>query len=608
MGDIVFIDLLKNDYKLKKTIFRDKKVIALSANSMWCLNKNNISYKTPYDYYDYKILDNQNNDDYNKAKITCRKINIIFKKNNLLPTYASSNFLLHPIKTLLSDVNHRKKNIQYVIDTEVPKNIIYFTDKSIKSKKIDIYEDPDLFGYYEKIINYCASKADSTFIKIKKNNHLLFFNTIKLKIIYFKTYIKELLDYFLNIVNAINEKTNLSTYNIFIGQNSQSVRCFYNQLDKKKYKLLIKNHRFSMIYNFFIFYRLFRYKNFNKLINKIISDTDLIKQLEFDSNLYNSLIKKPLTKIIKVSFKQYISSNYQSIRLLKKNRIDIFISSTITNSESWAQRDFCAQNHIPVITWQHGSYCMFENFVQPIYYDLEPADYFFAFGIGVKNHFVSKGINQGKIINIGSPHLDILVGKQKLINKNPEIPNYVVPIRAIDVSKYVDSYQKYPQGLYWQELQKLIDALSSLNNYNFTLKLYPYHSYSNNPIEDYIKYCNYNNIYINNSKSFTEVLVKSSGCIIDWPYTTLLESLALNKKTIIYQKNWTFSKSIDEMISSNCILVNNLNDLCNTIKNIQKVYNHNNYERLLMDYGIHKNDMDSINRGEKIINEIINQT
>ena len=105
MSDLIFVDFKKNDHMLDSNLFINKKVIALSSNSMWCLKKNNIKYSLPYDYYNYKDLDNVNENDYKVARTIVDFVKRRLVKTAYLPSTTSSDFLLHPVKILLSNIN-----------------------------------------------------------------------------------------------------------------------------------------------------------------------------------------------------------------------------------------------------------------------------------------------------------------------------------------------------------------------------------------------------------------------------------------------------------------------------------------------------------------------
>lgn len=604
MSDLIFVDLKKNDYMLDSNVFIDKKVIALSSNSMWCLKKNNIKYNLPYDYFNYKDLDNVNENDYKVARTIVDFVKKKLVKTDHLSSATSSDFLLHPVKILLSNINHRRLNILSVIKNEKPESIIYFTDKR-KIVNDTLYQNPDNNGYYEKIIVIISSDMKIQLEVVQQKSHWVesrrsWISTLKIKV-----FIKDLIELvLLNIKKSFQFKKK-HTHAIFIGQNSQSVNYFYrNILKSGQYRVFLSNYRLSLHY---IFFNLFNYssnKKLMRLIKGLLQEKEFIKLTKLDNRLFNDILKGALFDIIIKGYRIYQSSFKQINRVVKKNDISLFLSSTVTQIEIWGQRDAFKINHIPIITWQHGSYCMVRNFSQPIYYDLQPADFFFAFGKGVKKYFSSKGINKAKIINTGSPHLDGLLQVKSYSNSGNGIQKFVFPLRGMDIPTYTDSYQKYPQELYWNELEQVIDALSKVDDCLFILKPFPLQSGNGDIVGDYIKYKQFRNIKISSEKSFAELLTECNGCILDWPYTTLLECLATGVHTIIYRKNWDFNDGIKDLLTHNCITVNDVNELKTAIKNVKKG-EISGSDVLLKDYGVHKFDGNSVKRAKTEINKVI---
>jgi len=445
-------------------------------------------------------------------------------------------------------------------------------------------------------IQFDIVQQNSHWVKTKKSC----INKLKVKV-----FIKDLMELvLLNIKKSfqINKK---HTHAIFIGQNSQSVNYFYrNILKSGEYKVFLSNYKLSLYYIFFNILNYFTNKKLVRIIKELFQEKEFLKSTKLGNKLFNDILKGALIDIIINGYKIYQCSFKQTNRIVKKNDISLFLTSTVTQIEIWGQRDAFKINGIPIITWQHGSYCMVPNFSQPIYYDLQPADFFFAFGKGVKKYFSSKGISEDKIINTGSPHLDRLLQVKSYSNSENGIIKFVFPLRGMDIPAYTDSYQKYPQELYWNELEQVLDALSKVDDCLFILKPFPLKSGNGDIVRDYIKHKQFRNIKISSDRSFAELLTECNGCIIDWPYTTLLECLASGVRPIIYKKNWDFNDGIENILSHNCKTINDVNKLKIAIKNIKReaIFGTNVF---LKDYGVHRFDGNSIKRAKTTINKII---
>ena len=177
-----------------------------------------------------------------------------------------------------------------------------------------------------------------------------------------------------------------------------------------------------------------------------------------------------------------------------------------------------------------------------------------------------------------------------------------MPLRGLDVQIFGDSYQKYPPNLYWNELKNLLDIYSLFPKIKFILKLYSTNNLNNNPVQDYLKVKGIKNVVVRKRPQFQNFLNIANAVIIDWPYTTLLETAVTDLPIICYKKYWSLRNGVEDLISKRCYLSENaielkiyLERICNgTLSSF-----HDN--EFIKQYGIHIGDSNSIGRATALI-------
>jgi len=319
-----------------------------------------------------------------------------------------------------------------------------------------------------------------------------------------------------------------------------------------------------------------------------------------------------IEKLIQVCLQTYKNTD----NLIKKQRIRVVLGSSFSSCISQTVSQAAKNLDVPVILWQHGAYGYFDSPIQ-IYNDIIPADILFSFGEGIVDKYrdVAKKLNK-KIIPIGSSALDYLYRKKdenredvgKSLELDPQKKNILYAMANFYQNYfYVWNSRPFSDNLLWLTQQKIIEKISNFDNYNFIIKLHPNLLCRDQPVRAYVEDRKYKNFFfVKNEYNFTDLLALADAIVIDFPTTSLLQSLTTNKPIFAYFGHLNIDddarKLLDRRICCSNVLadfLNILNDSFSTgFTNIDKNLDD---EEFLKKYGVYQQDGQSLKRAAQTI-------
>jgi len=194
-----------------------------------------------------------------------------------------------------------------------------------------------------------------------------------------------------------------------------------------------------------------------------------------------------------------------------------------------------AHHHgIPVISWQHGEQGIRDT-PTTFYTEMMNSDYYLCYGEGVRELF--KGRYQHEFpcekIAVGSSELASLGQASHHHNKKGVMyatTNYYLN------DFYISGDKPLSDISLWRSQKKILEALGN-TNIEVNFKMHPSQKQTNHLIE-LIKENQFHNIQIiTNEHSFTELLKHVDTVILDWPSTTLMQSIASQKTIFVLLKH-----------------------------------------------------------------------
>ena len=197
---------------------------------------------------------------------------------------------------------------------------------------------------------------------------------------------------------------------------------------------------------------------------------------------------------------------------------------------------------IPVITWQHGGYG-YANLVGVIYNTVMGADALFAWGEGVVEQYAEPARCLGtRLIPVGSASLEALSRKKlqrkakKVISLNPEkkVVLYVTTT-FYQNNLYISFPPPFSDNHYWHTQRAILDVLAQHQDYTIVVKTHPRPIYRETPLRWYAREKGFENCrFIRDECSFADLLPLADVLVIDSPSTVLLEALTTSKPIFVY--------------------------------------------------------------------------
>lgn len=353
-------------------------------------------------------------------------------------------------------------------------------------------------------------------------------------------------------------------------------------------------------------------RQFEKAWQVIRDDPRIAELFTFEEIGMLGLVDEYLRTLLRIGLIDAMRIYRQTRRMLARNPVDIMLLTTVVHPDGFGMALACRDEGIPVVTWQHGNYAMFEPHPQPAYYDIREADHFFAFGEGIKRAYTEYGRKWNtQIVPVGSAPLDRIVGEAARASRRTPRgrPTVLAPLRGLNIPIIGDSYQSYPLDLYWRELQKMLVAFAKFSQLQFLLKLYPANTPLDNPIRDFLKTRGLKNIRMQYLRGFTTLLPTVDLVVLDWPYTTLLESISTPVPVICYRKYWPpLRNGVEEMIRKRCFLADSPEQLDDYLRQYTDGRLPVLDDRtLLREYGTNEDDGKSLTRGLLALQRICGQ-
>jgi hypothetical protein len=319
-----------------------------------------------------------------------------------------------------------------------------------------------------------------------------------------------------------------------------------------------------------------------------------------------SLLRKTLTGALR--------AYRRTRRRLAGEGADVMLLSTITFPEDFGMALAARAEGARVVTWQHGSYAVFDPHTQPAYYDIRDADAFLVFGEGTRLAFAADGRRWStQIVPVGSAPLDRLSAAsaarpRRLSSRRPRRPRVLVPLRGLNIPVIGDSYQSYPLDLYWRELPKMLEVFGTFPGLRFDLKLYPANTPFDNPIRDFLRTCGIRNVRLQHLRGFAALLPAADLVVLDWPYSTLLEAVCTSVPVICYRKYWALRSGVEEKIRRRCFLADSPGQLGEFLRQYADgVLPALDDRTLLREFGTAEDDGQSLTRGLRAIRRLCNQ-
>ena len=572
------------------------RLIALNTMVMWELEKKNLEYSIPADHFDAHELRLLRENLYERTEQICDRLDELYI--NSIPEYTDGRHppdhaFFHAIKCALNTLCSNLIYIGRTVDAIQPDRIILF-QPSYHEIPFDYLLDPGKHFLFPRLIEIFTSvRSISLDVQASEKGTVSLLTPALISR-------QSLLRWILKIKAGVRTVKTQWRFS-FQFRKSQSADDVRERLIPPL-KICVKNLGAS-VGQFTRFMRLAKIGEvvdidrvigtgttpsgedrdgaFEKFWNEIQADGELNSLFTFEGIELFPVLREYLHFLFKSGLEQIEETTKGTAGFVSRNRPDAFLLPTITHFNSWAAAMVFRESGIPVVTWQHGSYAMFDPHTQPVHYDIKNADHFLVFGEGVRSSYFDEAKRwETEIKPVGSIDLDeIEIGKKSYGiagrgDSEAAVKTVLIPLRCLDSGSHMpvigDSYLTYPIAPYWHELKKMLLMFRDFSELRFILKLYSHNSLEDNPIIGFLQANDVKNVEVKDRPKFKSLLPKADLVIIDWPYTTLLESAKSGIPIICFKKNWELRDGVEELIERRCFITDDLNELSDLLDEFKR--------------------------------------
>lgn len=616
---------VKQYLKCTADINEDLTIVALSPFARYELDKCGIDYNLIEDFYEPEELYRLGLANFRKVETICRIVDPYLKENIMNVQEANLNICHNDffrLKVLYDSISIKIFQLRKMMAEISPKKIYFFAEKShnILDGKNFLKNSVNLYSMLLQSLDWNVStiplektyqetstdKSKKICLKDDILRHLLGIPFIfELGLTYKKSGASELL-------KVLKQKLSI--------KNSPSILIHgggYNWDHMQKVIRKITGWRI---------YRTPFPKEFITSENALTKETvralkenqDLrkcfsLKGIDF-SPVFSEILSAQITPMVETEIKLYelLSAFFE-----EKN-VRLVLSSTYGDFSGHIISIIAREMNIPVVLWQHGSYGYFDR-PMTFYQDIKDADYLFVFGDGVKEKYRSIGQeHHTKIIPVGSTILERLQKSKKpprKIQKRKRNAKSVVYVTTnySQNALYIGGFAPIFSDNKLYETQKyLIDYYGEKNSARFIVKYHQSRDYRDPLFNIYSKEMGFNNIqFEKNEYTFADLVECADAVIIDFPTTTLLQSLITEKPVFVFTGLLNIDDEPLELLKKRAYCFDDIEHLTMNLDNyledlpLEQAVDLNNQEFVIR-YGIHNSNSEQ--EAIILLKEIIKNT
>jgi hypothetical protein len=172
-------------------------------------------------------------------------------------------------------------------------------------------------------------------------------------------------------------------------------------------------------------------------------------------------------------------------------------------------------------------------------------------------------------------------------------------------------YPTFSDNLQWDIQKALVNVFAKYFDYKTIVKYHPSHDYRDPPLEKYSEKKGFINIrFIKNEYTFAELIQCADIIVLDYPTTTLLQSLTTDKPVFVYTGQLKIDKDALELLKKRAYCFDILENLKASLDSYLKGLYLNGRvdfsdDKFLIKYGVHMSN--SKDRVIEILRDIITE-
>lgn len=350
------------------------------------------------------------------------------------------------------------------------------------------------------------------------------------------------------------------------------------------------------------------------------SDSDLMNCLEWGGVCFYSLLKDRLSSIWHNGPGQFEWIAGMMKRLKQRHKISTLLRCSSVSGIDHAINQSARSLGMPVLAWQHGAVSYYDQITQfHDYADSMTADYTLVYGREVEKAYTEFGRQfSAKVISTGAPSLDWMISDSQSPEKaKPNLKSNGSKKRVLyATTNYMQNHwysgwtPPFSDRLFFQDQSVIISGLRLLAEseaVEIVVKLHPSYDYQDPPWVSELSTVR-NIRMVRDEESFTNLLNQTEVSVLDFPSTTLLQSLATGLPVFVLTRHLRYPRETQAMLSRRAFVAENAQAL---IGGLQKFLDSGEYSANLKDtlflegYGTHLNDGKSGERAFELVSRVM---
>lgn len=594
--------------------------IALGPSAMACLDDKGFKYYIPEDFYESKALQLLCSKTHDHVEWLCRQLDMkLFDEYPNLKQWDMQPFLFNiiPIIMLFDSIRSRMFQLQAIIQA-FPGTTLYIhegTKFPWTAFGLGFSNEETLWGHvaalhgWDAHIELIPDVKTSPVTTDRKDVGFIRNGKLALRKSFFST----------TVVRSIRAHDYAGLIDLICSGSSGTLLMVGGEYDWKYSISHLRKHGFRIL---FVQEETFKeeetcYWHMKNVEWPFIEkDSDIMRHFQLFGVSYYPLLKERFIHIyscVPLQFKKVFNKIQDiCVRFNVRAVLRAATSGGVGHAINQASRFIS----IPVFVWQHGAVMDNDRISQSCdYIDRMTADVTFVYGEGPKRAYTTCSKDfKSKVVPVGSASLDAVQSscKERTLNfSGTGTLDTEINILYATTSYYQNHwYYGAPPGIsdryfcrdQWFIISSLRKAMEQFG-VKIVIKLYPGGTYQDPPWIEKFKNCKGIRI-VKEEADFLQLLPSSNAVILDYPSTTLLQTIAAGLPLFVLMKYWEYPMEAKRMLSLRAVLAEEPEDLMikfNTYCNDLKYAPNLKDDLFLKSYGTYLGDGNSAERAIKVL-------
>jgi hypothetical protein len=352
--------------------------------------------------------------------------------------------------------------------------------------------------------------------------------------------------------------------------------------------------------------------------DQVESDPDLMSCFHLGTINYFPLLKERLSWIWRTSPKQFASVARKVAQLKNRHKISAVLRCSSSSGIEHSINQSARSLGIPVFLWQHGAVSHDTRITQfRDYADAMTSDYTFVYGREAEKAYTRHGQQfSSRVMAVGATTLDSMRATNKHSKTVKQTLHQPRKKLVYATTNYMQNHwyggwmPVFSDREYYRDQEVVARYLSVAAEKGLSdiiVKLHPSREYQEPPWAERLRRVSGIRV-VKDEDSFENLLKQSAAVVLDFPSTTLLQSIAMGVPVFVLTQRWPFPTEGRAMLKERVVAADNAKEL---ITRLEEFLESDSYPAdltatsFLQAYGNYLNDGKSAQRALEILSKIL---